>query len=764
MSAAAKKKKSSNTKKSSTTKKSTNEKVNNNENLENQTSEVKKETKSSNKKTSTPKEKVENAETKKSNTSKKKTEGSDENKAIKKNTTKSKKNTNKNEDSKKSSVSEDKKEVSEKDKLENVSDKSETKKSTSKKTSSKTKKSSSTKKKTSTASKTTKKQTKKSITEKEDVVENEIAENSNKKKTGKSKKENKVSNEEEKSDSKENKEEIVEKVEKKESLNPNEKPDYVKKMLKNRKIKMFFIALVILFILLILGFSICFSLLNMDSNNFTKGVKIRNIDVSELTLDEAREKINSSINSELVPEIELKYGEEYKITLSPEQIEYKYNVEEALLKGYDVGRSGNIFVNNYTLLLTPFFEKNIDVNYMYNEEFLNNFIDDINSKIPGIVVEPNYYIEEDELIISKGKDGIQVDKEKLRSMILDAISSRDINEVLKEDYKQIIDIPVIDVKASLIDIDKIYNEIHREPQDAYYETDPYKIYADVDGIDFNVSVDEAKNIITSEEKDEYTIPLKITKAGKTINDLGTEAFPYLISSFSTKYDASNRNRSTNLEIAAEKINGKVLMPGEIFSFNKVVGKRTVEDGYKDAKIYADGGVVDGLAGGICQISSTLYNTVLLANLEIVERRNHSYTTSYVAAGRDATVVYGAIDFQFKNSRSYPIKNGIAEFKMHGMPEENEYEIRILPVTTQSIPYGTSYIDDPTLAPGRQVVVQAGHAGYKVTTSIEKRLNGTVVSKEVISNDTYNPMKTIIRRGPVAVPTEAAPVPVETPVQ
>ena len=770
MSAAAKKKKSSNTKKSSTTKKSTNEKVNNNENLENQTSEVKKETKSSNKKTSTPKEKVENAETKKSNTSKKKTEGSDENKAIKKNTTKSKKNTNKNEDSKKSSVSEDKKEVSEKDKLENVSDKSETKKSTSKKTSSKTKKSSSTKKKTSTASKTTKKQTKKSITEKEDVVENDIAENSNKKKTGKSKKENKVSNEEEKSDSKENKEEIVEKVEKKESLNPNEKPDYVKKMLKNRKIKMFFIALVILFILLILGFSICFSLLNMDSNNFTKGVKIRNIDVSELTLDEAREKINSSINSELVPEIELKYGEEYKITLSPEQIEYKYNVEEALLKGYDVGRSGNIFVNNYTLLLTPFFEKNIDVNYMYNEEFLNNFIDDINSKIPGIVVEPNYYIEEDELIISKGKDGIQVDKEKLRSMILDAISSRDINEVLKEDYKQIIDIPVIDVKASLIDIDKIYNEIHREPQDAYYETDPYKIYADVDGIDFNVSVDEAKNIITSEEKDEYTIPLKITKAGKTINDLGTEAFPYLISSFSTKYDASNRNRSTNLEIAAEKINGKVLMPGEIFSFNKVVGKRTVEDGYKDAKIYADGGVVDGLAGGICQISSTLYNTVLLANLEIVERRNHSYTTSYVAAGRDATVVYGAIDFQFKNSRSYPIKieasvkNGIAEFKMHGMPEENEYEIRILPVTTQSIPYGTSYIDDPTLAPGRQVVVQAGHAGYKVTTSIEKRLNGTVVSKEVISNDTYNPMKTIIRRGPVAVPTEAAPVPVETPVQ
>lgn len=195
------------------------------------------------------------------------------------------------------------------------------------------------------------------------------------------------------------------------------------------------------------------------------------------------------------------------------------------------------------------------------------------------------------------------------------------------------------------------------------------------------------------------------------------------------------------------------MPGDVFSYNKVVGKRTVEEGYKDAKIYADGGVVDGLAGGICQISSTLYNAVLLANLEIVERRNHSYTTSYVAAGKDATVVYGAIDFQFKNSRSYPIKieasvkNGIAEFKIHGMQEENEYEIKIIPVTTGSIPFTTAYVQDPTLAPGQQVVTQVGHAGYKVTTYIEKRLNGQVVSKEVLSNDTYSPMKTIINIGP-----------------
>ena len=508
-----------------------------------------------------------------------------------------------------------------------------------------------------------------------------------------------------------------------------ETPDYVKEMLKKKKRRVYIAIFIIVLIVLIILFSTIFALLN----------KIRNIDISNLSLEEAEERVQSSINNILAPEITLKYGDEYNITIKPEQIEFAYKVKDSLKYAYNVGRDGNILKNNYTLLFTTFLGKNIDLEYTYNEELLANFIDDVSSKIPGIVVEPSYYIEDNELIINKGTDGIQVKKEELKQNILKAINNRSIGETSNPEYKQTIEIPTENAKASKIDIEKIYNEVYREPQDAYYE--------------------EAKNLITSEDKEEYSIPLKITKANKTIKDLGTEAFPYLVSSFSTKYDASNRNRSINLEIAANKINGTVLMPGDVFSFNKVVGKRTVEEGYKDAKIYADGGVVDGLAGGICQISSTLYNAVLLGNLEIVERRNHSFPTSYVRTGRDATVVYGTIDFQFKNSRSYPIKieatvkNGIAEFKIHGIQEEKEYEIKILPVTTQSIPYTTSYVQDATLLPGQQVVVQAGQPGYKVTTYIEKRLNGAVVSKEILSNDTYSPMKSIIRVG-VGTPVPA----------
>ena len=333
------------------------------------------------------------------------------------------------------------------------------------------------------------------------------------------------------------------------------------------------------------------------------------------------------------------------------------------------------------------------------------------------------------------------------------IKNRNATEIISNSKEDAIEIRVDNLQPEPINLDKIYTEVHSEPQDAYYIEQPFQIFKEKDGIDFAISIEEAKAIIADETKTEYTIPLKLTPAAKTIDDIGTEAFPYEIAFFSTKYDASNKNRSGNLKIAADKINGVVLMPGEEFSFNEVVGKRTIEDGYTNAKIYENGKVVDGLAGGICQISSTLYNAVLRANLEITQRRNHSFTTSYVPAGCDATVVYGVQDFKFKNSRTYPIKfeanvaNGIVEFKIHGIKEEIEYAIKIIPITTQTIPFETQYVPDPTLAPGQQVITQAGHSGYKVTTYLEKRLAGTVISKEILSNDSYKAMPTIIHIGP-----------------
>ena len=226
-------------------------------------------------------------------------------------------------------------------------------------------------------------------------------------------------------------------------------------------------------------------------------------------------------------------------------------------------------------------------------------------------------------------------------------------------------------------------------------------------------------MLGNQSAEEYIIPLKTLYPNVTTNMIGTEAFPDLLSEYSTKYSTYDRDRTTNLQLAANKINGTVLMPGETFSYNKVVGERTIAAGYKEAPIYVSGEVVDGLGGGICQITSTLYNAVVYANLEVTQRSNHQFVPSYVSASRDATVVYGSIDFQFKNNRNYPIKitcsvsGGIAKFQIFGLRQDDDYQVEI-----------SSYVTGRTAT-----------AIYSEAYKILKR-NGQEVSRQLLSKDTY----------------------------
>ena len=314
-----------------------------------------------------------------------------------------------------------------------------------------------------------------------------------------------------------------------------------------------------------------------------------------------------------------------------------------------------------------------------------------------------------------------------------------------------IDLSTEEKEPEPIDLDKVYSEVHTEPKDAYYTKDPFTLYPHVDGIDFDISMEEAKKLL-EENKEEYVIPLKITKPDITTDEIGSEGFPDLLGTYKTYYNSSNKDRTTNLRLASNKIDGTVLMPGETFSYNKVVGERTIAAGYKEAPIYAGGKVVDGIGGGICQVSSTLYNAVIFTNLDIVSRTNHRFVPSYVTAGRDATVVYGSIDFKFKNTRKYPIKiessvsGGVAKVSIYGMKEEKEYDVKIETKITGSIPTKTVYEEDSTLPAGKEKVVQKGHKGtyseaYKVVY-----YNGKVVSRTLLSKDKYSAMETIIKRG------------------
>lgn len=492
-------------------------------------------------------------------------------------------------------------------------------------------------------------------------------------------------------------------------------------------------------IILILLFSTLFALVNSTNTKIITGIYIKGIDVGGLTIDQAKNKIKEITDNELLKDIEIEYND-FNTTINPIQFNFEYDINTTIEQAYQIGRSGNIIQNNYSILNTLINKKRLDLKYEFNDENLKQIISDIEVKLPDCMKQYSYYIEDQNLFITPGKEGTTVQKDKTKELILKAVQ--------KEDDKKII-LPVQQSKPKSIDIEQIHNEVYTEAKDAYYTTNPYQIYPHVVGVDFNI--DEAKQEL-AEEKAVYSIPLTYTEPKITTNKIGMEAFPDLLSSFSTKYDATNINRSINLNLAAKKINGTILMPGEEFSYNQIVGERTIASGYKEAKIYSNGKVIDGLGGGICQISSTLYNAVLYANLEITERRNHQFVTSYVKAGLDATVVYGSQDFKFKNSRNYPIKivievkNGIAKIDIYGVKEEAEYEIRLEPVVLNYIPFTTSYINDTSLEPGVEVIEQKGNNGVKTVTYKYLVLNGNIVSKIEISRDTYNPMQKIIRIG------------------
>lgn len=544
---------------------------------------------------------------------------------------------------------------------------------------------------------------------------------------------------------------------------PSNSKEYIEQMVAKRrktiKISIIVIVAIILFLLCFTGFAFT----SMTNSKIIKGITIDGIDVSGLNKEEAYKLIEEKIKERQESTITLKY-KEYTKEFPMEQLEIESNIQEAVNKAEEKGRSGNIFQNNFTVLKSKFKDENINLEVKFNEENLDKFLADTSLELPGVVQEYAYSVEEDELIITNGKDGIILNKDKMKKDIEESITN------VSKTFPKEKTIEVKQQKAEAINIDYIYSQIHTDPQDAYIVEEPFQVVVDKDGIDFAITMEEAKNLL-KEDKEEYIIPLKVTKAGITVADLGSRAFPDVLATFTTRYDAGNSNRSTNLAIACKKINNYVLQPGETFSYNQTVGKRSIENGFREAHIFTSSGVEDGVGGGICQISSTLYNAVVLANLDIVERHNHSYGAGYVDPGRDATVSYGSLDFKFKNPRKYPIKitayinGGVATVTISGIKEKNEPRVSIVATTTATIPCPVKTIEDPNMEEGRQEVTTAGMNGYKSVAYKYLYYPDGRVEKVQLSADTYATITKVIKVGtkkpqtPVVTPTPS-PTPEE----
>ncbi|WP_026477737.1 VanW family protein [Alkaliphilus transvaalensis] len=420
---------------------------------------------------------------------------------------------------------------------------------------------------------------------------------------------------------------------------------------------------------------ITLGILVLNSNTIYENVYIESIDVSHLTQQDAKLRLESIFEKERERHhLKMKY-EEKIWDVSYDQIGFNYLYDDAIQEAFNVGRGGNYFNRLgeiYRVRKKPII---IPLKTEYNFEYLEEIVDEINKTIFRAPLSAKIERKNQGFDITNSTKGVEVDEEALKKELRIAIENYQNETVM---------IPVQYV----------------EPK---------------------VTEDQLAHITD------------------------------VMGSFSTVFDSQVTGRSTNISLASRSINGTLLMPGEVFSFNDKTGPRGVAEGYQEAPVILNGKLVPGIGGGICQVSTTLYNALVRADLEITKRQNHSLSVAYVPLGHDAAVAYGFLDLQFVNNTQHPIyvESSVAgnriSVNIYGK-EFKDYSIKLFSEVVETIEPTVEVKKDPSLYIGDRKTEREAKRGYKVNTYKIYERNGQEFMKELISKDTYSTVNGLVLEG------------------
>lgn len=328
------------------------------------------------------------------------------------------------------------------------------------------------------------------------------------------------------------------------------------------------------------------------------------------------------------------------------------------------------------------------------------------------------------------------------------------------------------IKEKVAEIEKEVNEEKRDATIKKASGDNFIIEEEKVGtkLDVQALIDDLNNKISSTKEGNSEVVAKLDKDVPKITKEQLSKINTVISTFNTTFGkTSTSSRATNITLGAKAVNGTLLMPGDQFSFNKIVGDTTPDKGYQKGGAYIGDEVVEDYGGGICQVSSTLHNAVLRAGILPDYRINHSMTVGYVPLGLDATIFYGGTDYTFSNSTQYPIyiegyaSNGNVYFNLYSNSALVGKTYSFPSETTETIAPPVKYEDDPNLEVGKEVVAKPGSNGYKVKAYRVTYENGKEIARELMNSDYYKPAPKVIKRGTKPVqPKETTPAPTPTP--
>ena len=440
------------------------------------------------------------------------------------------------------------------------------------------------------------------------------------------------------------------------------------------------------------------------------------------------------------------YEKTYDIPVSDvlESVDAAQSVANAMA----VGRTGNPFVRLYDVAAAALGKREAQLAAAVDAASLDAALDGIAAEALTEPVEPTWEIGTDSMTIHAGKPGVQFDTDAVRQTLTEKLRLMDFTPY---------DVSTELTETPAIDIDKIAAEVIGDPVNATVNKEDGKsIVSGKPGVQFDV--DKAREIIGDGSKETYTIPVTVTQPTVTDDDLKEKLFRDTLAQTATNLDEGNTARTNNVRLAAKAINGTILNPGDEFSYNGVVGERTEARGYKPAHAYSGGKIIDEFGGGVCQPSSTLYMAVLRADLEVVERYNHSYTVSYTPLGEDATVDYGNLDFRFRNNTNYPVKilaqqtGGQMIMTLIGTKTSDKTVKTRTEVLETYTPQTIEKVDN-SMASGQSRVETTGITGYSTRTYKVITENGKTT--EVLANTSrYDKRDKVVYVGPAPKTAEA----------
>lgn len=485
--------------------------------------------------------------------------------------------------------------------------------------------------------------------------------------------------------------------------------------------------------LVILG-GLGYALMVHSSGDILPGVSVAGVDVGGMSREEAKAAVQQAVNATYGTETLTVTLPDRTLSFAPADTKASVDVDKAVEAAWNYGRDGGIFQTlKQSLTAATEVLHTVDMGsaLSIDEEYIRSTIDATAAEVKSERKDSTYEVVESEVaqpaeggaegetvtetiptevIIHVGTSERSLDADGLYDAVMTAYMNNDFTP-LEYNYEE--------TRYTQVDLDALYKEMCTDMADAYYDKDKKEIVDEVEGYGFDLAAAKQKQDM-AEEGTDLSITLSAVEPEVTRTKLEETLFHDVLGSSDTPYPY-NPGRTTNLDLACKAIDGTILNPGDVFSFNDIVGERTAAKGYQAAIAFVNGTSTPEVGGGICQVASTIYHATLLADLNIVERLEHMYTVDYVPLGMDATIYWGSnVDFKFSNSTNNPIridaylKDGKVHIGLVGT-KESEYTVKLDSKTISTTQWkDVTQVDETKPADYKQVTVTP-YTGYKTVT-------------------------------------------------